>query len=102
MDHVQWNLHSTDTIGTLPNCPYYRGWFKACIASQATPLNQHLPASLKLAQRRLKGGLTEREIFNIWCFDIVSQLPYSRKFLMAPIFALFTDDHLTVKTKSTK
>ena len=34
---IQWNLHNTDTIGTLQSCPYYRGVLSS-EAVQATPL----------------------------------------------------------------
>ena len=52
---VQWNLHNTDTIGTLPNCPYCLS-SEVDIVQQATPLNQW--GSLKLP-RLTKKGLKE-------------------------------------------
>ena len=33
---LQWNLHNTDTTGTLPSCPYYRGVLSSEVV-QATP-----------------------------------------------------------------
>ena len=53
-----WTLHNTDTIGTLPNCPYYRGVLSSEVdkVQQATPLSQR--GSLKLP-RLTKKGLKE-------------------------------------------
>ena len=52
---IQWNLHNTDTIGTLPNCPYCRGVLSSevDVVQQATPLNQR--GSLKLPKLTKKG-----------------------------------------------
>ena len=51
---LQLNLHNTDTIGTLPNCPYYRGVLSSevDIVQQATPLNQR--GSPRLTKKGLK------------------------------------------------
>ena len=48
---LQWNLHNTDTIGTIPNC-HYRGVLSSEVV-QAMPLNQQgSPALLKLLRQQ--------------------------------------------------
>ena len=72
---VQWNLHNTDTTGTLSNCPYYRGVLTSGVV-QATPLNQRgSPASLKLLGQQKKAQRRPgREFYlAIWRFSLVNQ-----------------------------
>ena len=64
---IQWNLHNTDTIGTLPNYPYYRG---VLILEVGHSLESHTHQLARLtfiteitqttdycSKRRPKGGL---------------------------------------------
>ena len=58
---VQWNLHNTDTIVILPNCPWYRGVLSLEVMRS---LASHTPQSahLQLCKRRPKGVLQMKAI----------------------------------------
>ena len=51
---LQWNLHHTDTIGTLPNCPYYRGVLSSEVVQATHPNQRGSPASLKILRQQKK------------------------------------------------
>ena len=37
---LQWNLHNTDTTGTLQNCPYYRSVLSLEVVQATPPIHE--------------------------------------------------------------
>ena len=65
---LQWNLHNTDTIGTLPNCPYYRGVLSSEVGHSFESHTHQLARltfiieTTQTSKRRPKEGLTGCDI----------------------------------------
>ena len=72
--NVHWNLHNTDTTGTLPTCPYYRGVLGSEVV-QATLLNQRgLPALLKARVYIKEHTQTSLSGFDVTAVSVVGRL----------------------------
>ena len=59
-----WN--HTDTIGTLPNCPYY---IEVSLVRMLCKLHRGSPASLKLLRQQRKAQRAQRRLGREWYLD---------------------------------